>query len=135
MDKHPSARQLIGYHRGELRPDDFLRVRRHLLSCPACAGAYGAVRPLGADYATLEASLMPGTAEGSFHLTEEEALDYVRGRADDVDTEIAETHLEDCPDCTGLVMAVRRSYGVPPVGRRAPGDRAPRRFRHLRTVR
>lgn len=139
MDKHPSARQLIDYRRRELRPDDFLRVRRHLLSCSACAEAYGIVRPLGADYATLQASLIPDTAERSFHLTREDALDYVRGRAGDVDTEIAETHLENCPDCTDLVTALRRSSDMPTGGVSLPAlaslDRAmPLRARLLQSV-
>lgn len=113
MNRHPTVGQLIEYRRGELRPGDFLEVQRHLLSCPACAESYGAVRPLGGDYATLLGALLPGADEGPFHLTMRDASDYVRGEADDVSAEIAETHLEACPECARMVSALRQAGGEP----------------------
>jgi hypothetical protein len=111
MNTHPGARQLEQYVRGELAPGDSLRVHRHLLSCPACAEAYGFVRPPAEGYAALRAALLTGEGEEPFHLGEQDARDYLLGQADHVNTELAETHLEDCRACAEMVAEMRQAGG------------------------
>lgn len=127
MDRHPSARQLTEYLSGESSAADFLEVHHHLLTCPRCAEAYAPTSRPADDYSTLREALVPEADEAPFHLTYRDAQSYALGRSDRIDTEIAETHLEACPDCARVVSDLReikarvtedvpaRRNGLPPL--------------------
>ncbi|HEU4836211.1 MAG TPA: zf-HC2 domain-containing protein, partial [Pyrinomonadaceae bacterium] len=119
MTEHPTKQELDQYSRRVLSPDAFLSVHRHITTCPLCATECNAPQDFARDLDELHAALLPATDDTPYHLSANEVAAYARGTLDEIDREIAESHLDVCAAClreverhkTGLVVPVETKGG------------------------
>jgi hypothetical protein len=98
MTDHPPSQELEQYRRRTLSPASFLAVHRHVVTCPRCA-EQSAPQQLARDFEELRAALLPATDPAPYHLSATEVAAYSRGELDEIDLEIAESHLVTCAQC------------------------------------
>jgi hypothetical protein len=111
MSEHPSSELLAQYNLRILPSDIFLKVHRHILACSECDEKCTRPERLGKDYAALHSALLSAPAEETpYHLSAAEAETYIKNELGEIDLEIAESHLELCPECR---ESVRRLRNVP----------------------
>ena len=131
MTEHPTKQQLDEYSRRVLRPEAFMSVHRHITSCPRCATQCNSPQDLARDLDDLHAALLSDQDDTPYHLSAAEVAAYVRGTLDQIDLEIAESHLGICSTCLSEVqkqaaqrepvdISPRRRFSLPPVNRWQP---------------
>jgi hypothetical protein len=99
MSEHPTKQELEDYRRRVLAPAEFLSVHRHVTACPLCAAQCNSVAQSERDLGHLHEALISAPDDTPYHLSAVEASAYVRGTLDEIDLEIAESHLEVCATC------------------------------------
>lgn len=99
MTQHPTKLELEDYRRRTLAPDVFLSVQRHVSGCASCAAQSDSPGDLARDLEDLHSSLLDARDETPFHLSTAEAMTYARNTADEIDFEIAESHVSVCQAC------------------------------------
>ena len=104
MAEHPTKQEFDDYRRRVLSPDVFLSVQRHVAACPRCATQCNSPADLARDLEDLQTGLLYAPDETPYHLSTPEVMAYVRGTADEIDIEIAESHLGVCPACQSEVQ-------------------------------
>jgi hypothetical protein len=95
MIEHPTKRELDEYRSRVLAPAAFSSVHQHVASCPSCAAQCPG--DLTRDLEVLQEALLQD--ETPYHLSPAEVAAYARGTANEIDLEIAESHLSDCATC------------------------------------
>lgn len=110
MTEHPTKHELDEYSRRVLSPDAFLSVHRHITECPRCATQCNSPRDLARDLENLHAALLPMSDDIPYHLSATEVAAYVQGTLDEIDLEIAESHLGICSTC--LTKVERQTAGA-----------------------
>jgi len=103
MNEHPTKQELDEYRSRVLAPGEFVSVHRHVNACPRCAAECDSSQDLARDLDDLHAGLLYAPDETPYHLSADEVLNYVRGTADEIDLEIAESHLSICSTCRSEV--------------------------------
>ena len=104
MTEHPTKQELDEYRRRVLAPGAFLSVHRHVTTCPRCAAQSDSPQDLARDLSDLHAALLSAPDETPpYHLSAGEVAAYVRSALDEIDLEIAESHLSICPTCLNQV--------------------------------
>lgn len=121
MTEHPTKQQLNEYCQRVLAPATFLPVHRHVTACPSCAAQCDSPEQLARDLVHLQDALISAPNETPYHLSAAEMMSYTRGTLDEIDLEIAESHLEVCKTCRSEVQ--RRKAEVQPVHAAAPRRR------------
>jgi hypothetical protein len=112
MSEHPPSELLTQYSLRALPSDIFLKVHRHLLDCSECDEKCNRPEQLGEDYAALHSALLSAPAEEApYHLSVAEAESYLEHQLDEIDLEIAESHLEFCRECLESVRRLRDVRG------------------------
>jgi|SRR5215216_635703 len=99
MSEHPTKQELEDYGRRVLAPAEFLSVHRHVTACPHCAAQCNSVGQLARDLDHLHEALISAPDDTPYHLSAAEASAYAQGTLDEIDLEIAESHLEVCATC------------------------------------
>jgi hypothetical protein len=112
--KHPTKQELNEYCRRALSPASFLSVHRHVATCPHCAAQCRSPQQLERDLTDLHAALLSSPDATPYHLSAAEAAAYVRGTLDEIDLEIAESHLETCPTCVSEVQSRKPVHVIKP---------------------
>src|SRR4029450_10855608 len=84
-----------------LAPAAFNSVRRHVATCPNCAAQCNSPVALSRDLDDLRAALLQ--QDTPYHLSAAEVVAYTRGTANEIDLEIADSHLSDCATCLNAV--------------------------------
>lgn len=130
MEDHPSQQQLTQYRERVLPPGAFLTVHRHVASCAPCSEKCGGAFGSEEDLADLSSALLPEPGDPPFHLPRAGMIAYVNGRLDEIDLEIAESHLGICADCAREVRRLREAGGDRPA--KAPVSSAGLRADRLR---
>src|SRR5262249_53311993 len=104
MNGHLSSQLIERYRQRALRPAELLEADDHLVACEMCRQRLGdepreraATRSLAADRA---ATVMP-------HLDEESLGAYVEGEREEIDREIADSHLKLCAQCDAEMNELR----------------------------
>jgi hypothetical protein len=87
-----------------LAPAAFLSVQRHVTACARCAAQCDSSADLGRDVDDLHSALLYAPDETRYHLSAAEVMGYVRGTSDEIDLEIAESHLSICSTCRSEVQ-------------------------------
>ena len=115
MTEHPTKLELDEYNRRVLPPDVFLSVHRHITTCPRCATQCNSPHDLSRDLEDLHSALLSTPDDTPYHLCATEVAAYVRGALDQIDLEIAESHLDICSTCLSEVQrhAAGGQPGVP----------------------
>jgi hypothetical protein len=103
MMDHPTKRELDEYRARVLAPADFLSVHQHVATCPGCAAQ--CPDDLARDLEVLQTALLQD--EASYHLSPAEVAAYARGTANEIDLEIADSHLSDCATCRDEVKTFK----------------------------
>jgi hypothetical protein len=127
MAEHPTQRELDEYRQRVLSPAAFLSVHRHVATCPRCAAQCDEPQQLARDLEHLRGALLPAPDETPYHLSTAEVAAYLRGELDEIDLEIAESHLVTCTACHSEVQ--QRAADGPPV---APVRTKTAAFEHRR---
>lgn len=99
MTEHPTKQDLDEYRRRVLAPAAFLSVHRHVTACPRCAEQSNPPQVLARDLSDLHAALLSAPDDTPYHLSADEVVAYVQGALDEIDLEIAESHLSVCRTC------------------------------------
>ena len=131
MTEHPTKQELDEYSRRVLRSDAFLSVHRHVTACPRCATQCNSPEELARDLDDLHAALLSAPDDAPYHLSANEVAAYVRGTLDEIDLEIAESHLGTCSACLSevqrhktevesIVPVAKESISLPPRNRWRP---------------
>jgi len=100
MIEHPTKRELDEYRARVLAPTAFLSVHRHVATCPSCAAQ--CPDDLARDLELLHTTLLQD--DTPYHLSPAEVAAYARGTANEIDLEIADSHLSDCATCLNKVQ-------------------------------
>src|SRR6185295_15981078 len=100
MSEHPSPQELARYQQRVLPPDLFLSIHRHLTVCADCLEQCDGAGRLKEDYAILLAAVSPDPSEAAYHPANAELAGYVQKNLDSLTTELVESHLEVCDECT-----------------------------------
>jgi hypothetical protein len=109
MMQHPTKRELDEYRARALAPAAFLSVHRHVATCPSCAAQ--CPDDLARDLDNLQAALLQD--DTPYHLSAAEVAAYARGTANEIDLEIADSHLSDCATCRDEVQRHRTAEVKP----------------------
>lgn len=90
MTEHLSNDEIKIYLSREMKSAELLRADEHLAVCDTCLGKI-----------SVEASpdFLPLAADESEHLSYEQLEKFVDGKADEIEREIADVHLQTCGDC------------------------------------
>lgn len=99
MSDHPTSQLLARYQERTLPSDVFLKIHRHISGCSACYEKCRAAERLVKDYASLQDAFLPAPDDAPYHLSTVETEAYVNHGLDEIDLEIAESHLELCEVC------------------------------------
>jgi len=99
MMEHPTKRELDEYRSRVLAPAAFLSVHRHVVTCASCAAQ--CPDDLARDLEVLHTALLQD--ETPYHLSAAEVAAYAQGTANEIDLEIADSHLSDCATCLNEV--------------------------------
>lgn len=99
MIEHPTKQELDEYRRRVLMPGVFLSVHRHVSACPHCSAQCDSPEDLARDLEDLNNGLLHAPDDTPFHLSAAEVMAYARGTLDQIDLEIAESHLSICETC------------------------------------
>ncbi|HKV33636.1 MAG TPA: hypothetical protein VJP89_04930 [Pyrinomonadaceae bacterium] len=113
MIEHPTKQELDEYRRRVLTPGGFLSVHRHVNACPHCAAQCNSSEELARDLEVLNDGLLYAPDETPFHLSTADVMAYVRGTADQIDLEIAESHLSVCETCVTEVQRYKDETAAP----------------------
>ena len=97
MMEHPTKRELDEYRSRVLAPAAFNSVHRHVATCPSCTAKCDLPDDLARDLENLHAALLQ--EETPYHLSAAEVAAYAHGTANEIDLEIADSHLSDCATC------------------------------------
>src|SRR5215212_4643207 len=110
MTEHPTKRELEEYRRRVLAPAAFLAVHSHVTACPHCSAQCNSPQDRARDLDDLNSALLYAPDDKPYHLSATEVLNYARGESDEIDLEIAESHLDTCQTCLSDVQryAARR---------------------------
>lgn len=84
-----------------------LALNDHLTSCAACREQLRQMRPRSTALLVLRASLRASDEATSDHLSHEHLLAYTNDHLDEIDHELAESHLETCPQCARQAQELR----------------------------
>lgn len=105
MTQHPTKEELDGYRNRELAPAVFLEVHQHVTACPDCSAQCNSLEDLSRDLEDLNTALLHAPDNDSpYHLSADEFRAYAQGTLDEIDLEIAESHLGICSACLGEVQ-------------------------------
>ncbi|HKG60897.1 MAG TPA: hypothetical protein VKB05_14145 [Pyrinomonadaceae bacterium] len=103
MIEHPTKRELDEYRSRVLAPAAFNSVHRHVTTCPRCAAQCNSPDALARDLDDLHSALLDAPNETPYHLSVAEVVAYARGTANEIDLEIADSHLSHCATCLNEV--------------------------------
>lgn len=104
MTEHPTKQELDEYRQRVLAPAAFLSVHRHVTACLRCAAQSNSPQALSRDLDDLHAALLTADDDTPYHLSAPEIAAYVRGTLDEIDLEIADSHLDICATCRNEVQ-------------------------------
>ena len=106
MSTHLTQETLGRLHRGELDPAGILTALRHLATCEECVAR--SQRELPVDREAIERNISLERESESEHLdATTQLIPYVNQTLSAAETEIVESHMEDCQACRAEVMDLR----------------------------
>lgn len=115
MTEHPTMQELDEYRRRVLAPRTFLSVHQHVTTCQSCSAQCDSPEDRARDLNSLREALVAAPDDTPYHLSTAEVTSYTEGTLDEIDREIAESHLEDCAACRSEVRREVRSPVRPVV--------------------
>src|SRR5712691_8572961 len=104
MAEHPTKQELDEYCRRVLAPVAFLSIHRHVTTCPRCAEQCNSPEHLAQDLAHLREALISAPDDTPYHLSVAEMVAYLQGTLNEIDLEIAASHLGICAICFSEVQ-------------------------------
>lgn len=107
MSDHLSTQLLERYDRRRLEAAELLALDDHLTGCAACRERLRQMKSGDVALLALRASVQTAEGPASNHLPHEQLMTYAAGRLDEVDSELAESHLDICPPCAAHVKELR----------------------------
>lgn len=111
MSDHPTSQLLARYQERTLPSDVFLIIHDHLSGCSVCREKCRAAERLVEDYASLRDAFLLAPDDAPYHLSMVETEAYVERGLDEIDLEIAESHLELCDACGERVRQLQAARG------------------------
>lgn len=104
---HITAGEAAQFRDGRLPAEELLRIAHHVDRCAECRARLQRANSASAAAAALGGAIHAVTTSPPWHIARADVKQYVRGRLDAADTEVLESHFEDCPECSALVTARR----------------------------
>jgi hypothetical protein len=128
MAEHLTDEQIESYRKRTMKPAGLLSADRHCLSCEDCRARLSQSGQLPAAFRNLQQNLHTAARAGPEHLEYELLEAYVDKRANELDREIVESHIELCADCAGELeelQAFAAMLEAPSVGQKHPVKASP----------
>ncbi len=122
MLEHLTDEQIASYRKRDLKPDELLAASKHCLSCEQCRNRLNESGKLQAAFKNLHRNLQTAARASPEHLAYEMLEAYVDNRADELDREIVESHLELCGDCANEIRELQEFAAL----MQAPADKEDR---------
>jgi hypothetical protein len=113
MNNHPLPQQLEQYFARTLAPNLFLLVHKHVSSCRLCSEKHPRRRTIKEDYETLWSALTTATGDEPYHLSDTTLSVYLDKGLNEIDQEIADSHLEYCEACRDKVWRLQERTEAP----------------------
>ena len=107
MSDHLSRTEIDRYYQRSLSDREIISVSRHLETCEACRTKIVGSHMVDAAFTALGASLERAAEQERFHLTPELSLAYLNGDTGEIETELVESHVEDCGSCAAELQDLR----------------------------
>lgn len=107
MTEHLSAQELAQHRARTLAPEALLRVDGHLSACDACQQRFTELAAVPETSMRLSLSQASAEDEAIPHLDYELIAAYVDGTLDEVELEIADSHLLFCAGCADEIKELR----------------------------
>lgn len=106
---HITNEMIEGYRLRRLPAAELLAAHTHAAACQECRARLAGATDLDSALAKVRADFAaaPGFADEPEHLSYEQLAAYVDGADDDVEREIAESHLAVCRECAGDAADLR----------------------------
>lgn len=124
--EHLTERQVAAYHARDIESGERRALDRHLAACEACLRRVVDTKHMEVAVASLTEAFLPPADAEPFHLSRAELKRYAEGSLDGADRIIFESHLEDCPECSGGARELLSAgTNVTPLPRRARAGYAP----------
>lgn len=99
MLEHLTDEQIESYRKRKMSPSDLLVADEHFLSCQSCRKRLNESGELQAAFKNVKRNLQTAPPASPEHLEYQLLAAYVDNRADELDKEIVESHIELCADC------------------------------------
>jgi tetratricopeptide (TPR) repeat protein len=124
MTKHLSQKNIEDYRQRKMAPTDLLIADEHLASCDECLNKLAQPEKFHLLLSAFAHDLPQTKHFEADHLAYEQLADYIDGRLDEVEREIADVHLAVCRVCEedlkalaslkeSPAIAVEKSYAFP----------------------
>ena len=107
MSDHLSRTEIDRYYQRSLSDREIISVSRHLETCEACRTKIVGSHMVDAAFTALGASLEKAAEQERFHLTPELSLAYLNGDTGEIESELVESHVEDCGSCAAELQDLR----------------------------
>jgi anti-sigma factor RsiW len=107
VSEHLSQLQIERYRQRRLSPSELLALDDHLTGCAACQRLLREMKPVEEAISALRSNLQTTPLAASDHWTREQLLGYAEGRLDEIERELAESHLEFCQQCSAQAAELR----------------------------
>jgi hypothetical protein len=114
VTEHLTGESIEDYRAGRASVAEVLAAQNHVVACAACRARLEAAVEADAAVLSLRRQMAqaaaPETPEAEFHLLYEQLALYLDDKLDEVEREIADSHLSFCVDCAAD-LADLRHYG------------------------
>jgi len=128
LSNHPSSQLLQRYCERRFEGAELLRLDDHVTACAECRERLRLMKPGHDALQALRANLQTAAETTLVHLPHEQLVAYVGGRLDDVDRELAESHLEVCMQCVAqaqhLNVSAARSVSIADTSALSPSPQS-----------
>jgi anti-sigma factor RsiW len=115
MLPHLTIEELEAFRQGALPPEKLLDVGDHLQECDVCSATAARSTPAQEQEGAFQAvrtTLLEEAQAAPLHLSPEQLFSLVDGEMGEVDREIADAHMESCPQCAREFQELRTFRGV-----------------------
>lgn len=132
MSEHLTVEKIRLYLKRQMKPAELLRADDHLAGCDLCfkriKDSLNAQKAAGFDF-------LQSSPEDSEHLSYKQLENYIDEKSDKIEREIADVHLQVCPDCAAemngllemrkLIDADERNqtFSLPAAGEKVKSNR------------
>lgn len=125
--EHLAAETVENYRAQRLSPAELLAAQWHAAACAGCRERLGEAVGVESAFESVRAAFAPAAGGETEHIAYEQLAAYVDGQLDEVEREIAESHLAICGECEADARDLRGYQVIPARTPERIAERTPAR--------